>query len=63
MKRNHQSLISRNTSIILLVLMIPQIIWASQSGKAYRRSSVHNGNLVRTVYGNWGVIGQPSNKG
>lgn len=63
MKRNHQSLISRNTSIILLVLMITQIIWASQSGKAYRRSSVHNGNLVRTVYGNWGVIGQPSNKG
>ncbi|MFH1213557.1 MAG: hypothetical protein V1681_05680, partial [Candidatus Neomarinimicrobiota bacterium] len=25
--------------------------------------AIHNGNLVRTVYGNWGVIGQPSQKG
>jgi len=39
------------------------MIWASQSGKSYRRSSIHNGNLVRTVFGNWGVIGQPREKG
>ncbi len=35
----------------------------AQSGREYRRTAIHNGNLVRTVFGNWGVIGQPSNKG
>jgi len=50
-------------SIIIPIVLLTQIIFANQSGKAYRRSSVHNGNLVRTVYGNWGVIGQPRAKG
>lgn len=31
----------------------------AQSGSLYYRSSVHNGNRVKTVFGNWGVIGQP----
>jgi hypothetical protein len=31
-----------------------------QSGREYRRSAVMNGNQVRTVFGNWGVIGQPA---
>jgi len=31
----------------------------NQSGRQYRRSAVMNGNQVRTVFGNWGVIGQP----
>lgn len=31
----------------------------AQSGREYRRSAVMNGNQVRTVFGNWGVIGQP----
>ncbi len=34
-----------------------------QSGQEFRRNAVHNANLVRTVFGNWGVIGQPSGKG
>ena len=33
------------------------------SGREYRRYGVHNGNLVRTVFGNYGVVAQPSNKG
>lgn len=33
------------------------------SGREYRRTGIHNANLVRTVFGNWGVIGQPSQKG
>ena len=33
------------------------------SGREYRRYAVHNGNLVRTVFGNYGVVAQPSNKG
>ncbi len=32
----------------------------AQSGREYRRSAVMNGNQVRTVFGNWGVIGQPT---
>lgn len=34
-----------------------------QSGQQYRRFGIHNGNQVRTVFGNWGVIGQPRDKG
>jgi len=33
---------------------------AQQSGPGNYRASVHNGNRVKTVFGNWGVIGQPS---
>lgn len=32
----------------------------AQSGSQYYKSAVHNGNRVKTVFGNWGVIGQPS---
>src|SRR5512143_3571379 len=33
---------------------------AGQSGRENRKSAVMNGNQVRTVFGNWGVIGQPT---
>ena len=33
------------------------------SGREFRRTAVHNGNQVKTVFGNWGVIGQPAGKG
>ncbi|MBT6517207.1 MAG: hypothetical protein HN815_01740 [Candidatus Marinimicrobia bacterium] len=33
------------------------------SGREYRRTAIHNGNQVKTVFGNWGVIGQPAQKG
>ncbi|MBF8248592.1 MAG: hypothetical protein HW374_1392 [Bacteroidetes bacterium] len=33
------------------------------SGQAYRRTAIMNGNQVRTVFGNWGVIGQPGDQG
>ncbi|HEX9005991.1 MAG TPA: hypothetical protein VF889_01760, partial [Bacteroidota bacterium] len=36
---------------------------SAQSDISYRRSAVLNGNQVRTVFGNWGVIGQPANLG
>lgn len=36
---------------------------SQQSGREYRRTAVHNANQVRTVFGNWGVIGQPSSGG
>ena len=47
--------------LILSVLFISLLL--AQSGQEYRRSAVHNANLVRTVFGNWGVVGQPSGKG
>src|SRR3990172_4937654 len=34
-----------------------------QSGREFRRSAVMRGNLVKTVFGNWGVIGQPASRG
>ncbi|RPI06955.1 MAG: hypothetical protein EHM64_01105 [Ignavibacteriae bacterium] len=34
-----------------------------QSGPQFQRSAYMNGNQVRTVFGNWGVIGQPAAKG
>ncbi len=48
------------TLLILTILFSPLF---SQSGREYRRSSVMRGNLVKTVFGNWGVIGQPAEKG
>ncbi|MBN2008875.1 hypothetical protein JW960_05980 [candidate division KSB1 bacterium] len=49
-------------TIICIFLMSASIIHA-QSGREFRRHSVMRGNLVKTVYGNWGVIGQPSEVG
>jgi hypothetical protein len=43
---------------LILSIFIISLVFA-QSGPEYRRSAVHNANLVRTVFGNWGVVGQP----
>ncbi len=53
----------KTTSICSLAILFTVLTVgdaAGQSGRAYRRSAVMNGNQVRTVFGNWGVIGQPS---
>ncbi|KAB2921950.1 MAG: hypothetical protein F9K22_12820 [Bacteroidetes bacterium] len=51
----------KRTIILLLLLMLAGAALAQQaSGPAFYRASVHNGNRVKTVFGNWGVIGQPS---
>ncbi|MDX9781127.1 MAG: hypothetical protein RBT66_08840, partial [bacterium] len=47
---------------LLISFIISTLIFA-QSGPEYRRSAVHNANLVRTVFSNWGVVGQPAAKG
>jgi len=46
-----------------LILFVGASQASAQSGREFRRSSVMSGNQVRTVFGNWGVIGQPSEKG
>ena len=48
---------------LALILIISINVAQESSGRQFRRTGIHNGNLVRTVFGNWGVIGQPSNKG
>ncbi|MFZ4618958.1 MAG: hypothetical protein ACOYNS_00250 [Bacteroidota bacterium] len=47
------------SSILALVLVIGSERAFSQSGSQYYRSAVHNANRVKSVFGNWGVIGQP----
>mgnify|MGYP005836715193 CR=1 FL=1 len=48
---------------ILISLLFTESGLSQNSGRFYRRSGVLNGNQVKTVFGNWGVIGQPSNRG
>ena len=48
---------------LIMLLIIGSAVAQEPSGRQFRRTGIHNGNLVRTVFGNWGVVGQPSNKG
>ena len=50
----------RTTAFFLIIFLLGVVRSnAQQSGPANYRASVHNGNRVKTVFGNWGVIGQP----
>jgi hypothetical protein len=52
----------RYLSILLLVALFTgshTSLLKAQSGATYYRSAVMDGNRVKTVFGNWGVIGQP----
>jgi len=54
----------KSLQLILLLTIINVSAFAQQaSGREFRRTGIHNGNLVRTVFGNWGVVGQPADKG
>ena len=48
---------------MLLCLICSATLIFAQSGREYRRSAIMRGNLVKTVFGNWGVIGQPESAG
>ena len=49
----------------LIVLLVTSAFAQTQepSGRVYQRSAIMNGNQVMTVFGNWGVIGQPEEMG
>ncbi|NUN69240.1 MAG: hypothetical protein HUU02_05965, partial [Bacteroidetes bacterium] len=49
----------RNSLWTLLLAVLVLQVFPQSSGPSYYRSSVHNANRVKTVFGNWGVIGQP----
>lgn len=52
----------RTLSTFLMLVMLAAGLQqtSAQSGSQYYRSAVHNANRVKTVFGNWGVIGQPA---
>jgi hypothetical protein len=48
---------------VLFFFLLGEQLFSQNSGAVYRRTGILNGNQVKTVFGNWGVIGQPSNRG
>ena len=50
-------------ALVVLLFGSTPLRLAGQSGSQFRRTAVHNGNQVRSVFGNWGVIGQPATNG
>jgi hypothetical protein len=48
---------------ILLLLCITIRLFSQSSGPLFYKSGVMNGNNIKTVFGNWGVIGQPADVG
>ncbi len=54
---------SKKILLILSLIMIVVSLLFADSGREYRRFGVHRGNLVKTVFGNWGVVAQPADKG
>ncbi|MGD0339573.1 MAG: hypothetical protein ABSB78_12390 [Bacteroidota bacterium] len=50
---------------LLLILNNADVFTQTQqpSGRQYRQWAIMNGNQVQTVFGNWGVIGQPQEQG
>ena len=48
---------------ISFLIISSLILNQTQSGYEYQRHGIHNGNLVKTVFSNSGVVGQPDDKG
>lgn len=44
---------------IALISVSISLMFSQPSGSQYYKSAVMNGNNIKTVFGNWGVIGQP----
>jgi hypothetical protein len=55
----------RRFAFIVLLLCVAAGLARSQGygDRVNRRTAILNGNQVRTVFGNWGVIGQPAEAG
>jgi len=50
--------------LIFTILFVVNESFAQQnSGSQFRRNAVMDGNLAKSVFGNWGVIGQPAARG
>lgn len=55
--------LNMNVIKFVLVGLLSLSLGLAESGRIHRKNAVHKGNLVKTVFGNWGVVGQPSDKG
>ncbi|MEN3039335.1 MAG: hypothetical protein ABDI07_09340, partial [Candidatus Kryptonium sp.] len=51
--------------LLLLQIVVSNLTFAQKlrGDRTFRKVGIHNGNLVKTVFGNWGVIAQPSTQG
>ncbi len=56
---------TRNIALFTCIcsVFIQTFTQTQPSGRTYRRYAIMNGNQVQTVFGNWGVIGQPQEQG
>jgi hypothetical protein len=48
---------------LVLAFVLSGTTLAQPSGPEYQRVAIFHGNRVQTVFGNWGVIGQPASYG
>jgi hypothetical protein len=53
----------KNLLLVFSLILLTGTLFAQTSGRQYRRLAIMNGNQVQTVFGNWGVIGQPQEQG
>ncbi|MFN0157730.1 MAG: hypothetical protein ACKVRP_06620 [Bacteroidota bacterium] len=51
------------STLVLTLALTSSTLLSQYSDRQYRRTGILNGNQVRTVFGNWGVIGQPAEQG
>jgi hypothetical protein len=51
------------SSVVFLITAGVLVQAQQSSGRQYRQWAIMNGNQVMTVFGNWGVIGQPQEQG
>jgi hypothetical protein len=59
-------MMSQNTDAcvgVFVLLFLCETAFPQSSDRAYRRAAVLDGNNIKTVFGNWGVLGQPATGG
>ncbi len=44
---------------LLVLLLVPNVLSAQPADMAHRRAAILAGSHISTIFGNWGVIGQP----
>ncbi|HUI66559.1 MAG TPA: hypothetical protein VL126_17070, partial [Bacteroidota bacterium] len=52
-----------NFCAALILIALSNLSSAQTSGQQFEKSGILQGNRVQTVFGNWGVIGQPAQSG
>ncbi len=55
--------LSLRCATLFFFVLVYSTTLGQNGDRQYRRTGVLNGNQVRTVFGNWGVIGQPAEVG